>query len=217
LDNSDSDTLKGSFSADPGSSPWLVVDPTSRSGSLPGITAATIPASLTAIAQLFVGMAHISADATAGGESDFGTNCYYASGWKYRYTDTASRVRLNGNVIEFYNAASGTAGNAITWILAATIDASGNFKLAVAGGGIYIKEGTNACMGIATLVAGVVVVSTTKVTANSRIFLTRQTVGGTVGTSVDVTARTAGTSFTITAAGSILDTSTVAWEIKEPA
>jgi hypothetical protein len=72
-------------------------------------------------------------------------------------------------------------------------------------------------MGIATLVAGVKVVATTRVTANSRIFLTRQTVAGTVGTSVDVTARTAGTSFTITAAGSILDTSTVAWLIIEPA
>lgn len=94
---------------------------------------------------------------------------------------------------------------------------SGDVKLGVVGKGIYIKEGTDACMGLATLVAGVAVVSTTKVTANSRIFLTRQSLGGTLGTSVDVTARTAGTSFTITAQGSILDTSTVAWEIKEPA
>jgi hypothetical protein len=90
-------------------------------------------------------------------------------------------------------------------------------SIPVAGMGIKIKEGTDACMGLATLVAGVAVVSTTKVTANSRIFLTRQTIAGTPGTSVDVTARPAGASFTITAQGSILDTSTVAWEIKEPA
>jgi hypothetical protein len=90
-------------------------------------------------------------------------------------------------------------------------------KVAVLGNGLYVKEGANATMGIATLVAGVAVVATTKVTANSRILLTRQTVAGTVGTSVDVTARTAGTSFTITAAGSVLDTSTVAWFIAEPA
>jgi len=92
-----------------------------------------------------------------------------------------------------------------------------DIKAGVVGNGLYVKEGANATMGIATLVAGVAVVATTKVTANSRIFLTRQTVAGTVGTSVDVTARTAATSFTITAAGSILDTSTVAWLIMEPA
>ena len=93
-----------------------------------------------------------------------------------------------------------------------------DLKFTTAGKGIFIKEGGAAdTMGIATLVAGVAVVATTRVTANSRIFLTRQTVAGTVGTSVDVTARTAGTSFTITAAGSILDTSTVAWLIIEPA
>jgi hypothetical protein len=92
-----------------------------------------------------------------------------------------------------------------------------DIKAAVVGKGLYVKEGANATMGLATLVAGVAVVATTKVTANSRIFLTRQTVAGTVGTSVDVTARTAATSFTITAAGSILDTSTVAWLIMEPA
>jgi hypothetical protein len=81
---------------------------------------------------------------------------------------------------------------------------------------LYVKEGTNATMGLATLVAGVAVVNTTAVTANSRIFLTRQTTAGTLGTSVDVTARTAGTSFTITSNGSVLDTSTVAWIIYEP-
>lgn len=90
-------------------------------------------------------------------------------------------------------------------------------KISTVGKGLYIKEGTNATMGVATLVAGTVTVSTTKVTANSRIFLTRQTTGGTLGSSVDVTARSAGTSFTITSNGSILDTSTVAWVIVEPA
>lgn len=96
------------------------------------------------------------------------------------------------------------------------IELSGDLKSGTVGKGIYIKEGSNATMGIVTLVAGVAVVSTTKVTANSRIFLARQTIGGTLGASVDVTARTAGTSFTITSQGSILDTSTVAWWIVEP-
>lgn len=82
--------------------------------------------------------------------------------------------------------------------------------------GFSVKTGTNRTAGLATLVAGTVTVSTTKVTANSMIFLTRQTISGTIGTSVDITARTPGTSFTITSNGSVLDTSAVAWQIIEP-
>ena len=60
-------------------------------------------------------------------------------------------------------------------------------------------------------------VSTTKVTATSRIQLTIQSIGTvTVPTVIGVTARTAGTSFTITSAN-VLDTSTIAWMIVEPA
>jgi hypothetical protein len=96
--------------------------------------------------------------------------------------------------------------------------------LPTVGTGILIKEGTNATMGQATLVAGTVTVSTTKVTANSRIMLTAQNNSGTEYGIVKVSARTATTSFTITsyrgnntttvAAG---DTSNVAWQIIEPA
>ena len=92
----------------------------------------------------------------------------------------------------------------------------GDIALETAGNGLYVKEGTNATMGTATLSAGTVVVSTTKVTANSRIFLTTQ--GGTL-TNVGapyISARTAGTSFTITSTN-ILDASNVAWVIIEPA
>lgn len=92
-----------------------------------------------------------------------------------------------------------------------------DFKLDTVGSGHYVKEGTNATMGVATLVAGTVVVNTTKVTANSRIFLTAQVLGTiTVGQGLAVSARTAGTSFTILSQ-SALDTSTVAWLIMEPA
>lgn len=97
----------------------------------------------------------------------------------------------------------------------ATLNANDDFKLPTVGTGIYVKEGTNATMGSATLVGGTVVVSTTKVTANSRIFLTNNVNGGTLG-SLSVSARTAGTSFTISSTN-VLDTSTVAWVIIEPA
>ncbi len=78
-----------------------------------------------------------------------------------------------------------------------------------------IKEGSNATLGIATLSSGSVVVSNTKVTANSRIFLTVD--GGTltnVGTP-RVSTRSAGTSFTIVSSN-VLDSSDVAWVIIEP-
>ena len=98
---------------------------------------------------------------------------------------------------------------------AGQLGTDGSFVLTAAGGGLQVKEGANATMGIATLVAGTVTVNTTKVTANSRIFLTAQTSAGTRG-SPGVTARVAGTSFTITSTSGT-DTSTVAWWIAEPA
>lgn len=90
-------------------------------------------------------------------------------------------------------------------------------KLGTPGAGIAIKEGANARMGVATLVGGTVTVNNTSVTANTRIFLTAQNNGasGTPGVP-RVSARVNGTSFTITSS-SASDTSTVAYELKEPA
>ena len=90
----------------------------------------------------------------------------------------------------------------------------GNAIVDVAGKGLRVKEGSNACMGTATLVAGEVTVATTAVTANSRIFLSTQTEGGTPGF-LGVSARVAGTSFTVT--GVATDTSVIAWMLVEPA
>lgn len=103
-----------------------------------------------------------------------------------------------------------------TIALNGTTTAAGDLKLGTAGNGLYIKEGTNATMGTGTLSAGTLVVSTTKVTANSRIFISDN--GGTVtnlGT-LYISARTAGTSFTVSSTN-ILDASTFAWIIIEPA
>lgn len=98
-----------------------------------------------------------------------------------------------------------------------TLATDSNFTLTTAGRGILIKEGTNATSGVATLVAGTIVVSTTKVTANSRIQLTVQSLGTVaIPQAIGVTARTAGTSFTISSAG-VTDTSVIAWTIIEPA
>lgn len=91
-----------------------------------------------------------------------------------------------------------------------------NFTLGTAGGRLRLKEGAAAStMGRATLVGGTVTVNTSSVTANSEIFLTAQTSGAAPG-ALRVSARTAGTSFTITSSSGT-DTSTVAWMIVEPA
>jgi hypothetical protein len=69
-------------------------------------------------------------------------------------------------------------------------------------------------MGVVTLNGSSgVTVSTNKVTANSRIFLTIQSPGGTVG-SPYINARVPGGNFTIKSVAG--DTSLCAWEIREP-
>jgi len=81
---------------------------------------------------------------------------------------------------------------------------------------LRVKEGTaDARMGVATLVGGTLVVPTSAVAANSRIFLTCQVPGGTPGF-LRVSARVAGTTFTIlSSSGS--DVSQVAWLLADPA
>lgn len=90
-----------------------------------------------------------------------------------------------------------------------------SLALGSAGGGLAVKEGTNARSGVSTLVGGTVTVANTSVTATSRIQLTSNADGGTPGW-LRVSARTAGTSFTITSSSGT-DTSTVAWFMVEPA
>ena len=88
-------------------------------------------------------------------------------------------------------------------------------QLQTSGGALSVAEGSNATMGTLVLNGTTeVTVSTTKVTANSRIFLTTQVPGGTpLGVSY-VSSRSAGVSFGVK--GAATDTSTVAWLIVEP-
>lgn len=88
---------------------------------------------------------------------------------------------------------------------------------------VCVAEEASPLSGTATLSSGVATVSTSAVTANSRIFLQRHAAGGTTAGNVyEVTARTAGTSFTITAIilstglTGAADSSTIAWTIVEP-
>jgi len=105
-----------------------------------------------------------------------------------------------------------------TGIPAGDVTASnGNLIIGTAGKGLQVKEGTNAKMGTAVL-NGIteVTVATTGVTATSRVFLSVETPGGTVGGLAYVSSRIAGTSFGVKSL-TIGDTSTIAWLIVDPA
>ena len=90
-----------------------------------------------------------------------------------------------------------------------------SFSLKTAGTGVSIKEGANATMGVATLNGGVGVdVLTTKVTANSRIFLSVQSEVSVTSGDVWIQYRTAGTSFNIRSIAG--NDAACAWWIVEP-
>ncbi len=140
------------------------------------------------------------------------------------FTGTTASLKygsdLSGNynllLITTFNTYSGSTVRYITGTTYLT-NIITDLKLTTVGKGIYIKEGTNATMGIRTLTGGTAVVSTNKVTAISRIFLTAQSLGTVaIPQALAITARSAGSSFTITSA-SLTDTSVIGWEIIEPA
>jgi hypothetical protein len=54
------------------------------------------------------------------------TNAYYNGGWKYGGTGAAASYAQVGAAHQWFSAASGTAGNTITFTQAMTLDASGN-------------------------------------------------------------------------------------------
>lgn len=142
-------------------------------------------------------------------------------------TDGLLSGRATGDTVNRFSA---TAGGSLAWGpggasaqdvtlsrgAANRLDLStADLRIATAGRGLKVAEGSNAKMGRATLVAGTVTVNTTAVTASSEVFLTCQTPGGTPGF-LRVSARTAGTSFTILSSSGT-DTSVVAWMIVDPA
>lgn len=110
-------------------------------------------------------------------------------------------VGVNGNVYPLSDEA-GNLGGGFRWS-----------KLFVCA--ISLAEGANRTMGTGTLNGATeVTISTTAVTANSRIFLTVQAPGGTPAGIAYVSSRIAGTSFGVK--GIALDTSDFAWLLVEP-
>jgi len=128
--------------------------------------------------------------------------------------DTNNRVELRAGGTIAFVAGNVTPGTTLLRVAGPILQSNAAFDVNVVGAGLQVAEGANAKQGTAVLVAGAAVVANTSVTANSRILVTSNADGGTPGF-VRVSARTAGTSFTITS-GSGTDTSTVAYQIFEP-
>jgi hypothetical protein len=80
--------------------------------------------------------------------------------------------------------------------------------------GLNIKTGSNTSVGEATLVAGTVTVNNTRITANTAVYITHKTAGGTPGW-LQCSARVASTSFTILSSSGT-DTSVVSYVLIEP-
>ena len=83
------------------------------------------------------------------GNGNISSNTYY-NGTNYIYATTAAstRYRMAAGQHEWYNAASGTAGNAISFTQAMTLDASGNFLVGLTSAGsvarTQLKANSNA-------------------------------------------------------------------------
>lgn len=132
-----------------------------------------------------------------------------AGGIRMKATTASAKAYIHNNANAGLEVDNSSSSNAVS--------VDDNLILRTAGKGLQIKEGSNAKMGTATLVTGAATVSTTAVTANSRILLTIQSLGTVAAPkAIGVTARSAGTSFTITSADAT-DTSIIAWMIVEPA
>lgn len=125
-----------------------------------------------------------------------------------RFRNTVIGNGKNGIIAEFIGAATNSVA------INGDVAVDGNISISL-GNGLFVDEGADATMGRVTLSGGTIVVNTTKVTANSRIFLTIQ--GGTLTNvgEVYISARTASTSFTISSTNAS-DASDVAWLIVEP-
>ncbi len=72
------------------------------------------------------------------------TNAYFNSGWKYITTSTAAQYQQDAGAHKWFTAASGTAGNAITFTQPMTLDASGNLSLTNTGASAFAvgRQGT---------------------------------------------------------------------------
>jgi hypothetical protein len=130
--------------------------------------------------------------------------------------DSNSRYRVDSNGQTKWGSGAASQDCVLDRQAANVMEFTGcDLDIATAGRGLRIKEGANAKAGVTTLASGRVTVSTTAVTANSRIILSSQTANSTAPGQLRVSSKTAGKSFVIRST-SATDGSDVYWLIIEP-
>ena len=84
-------------------------------------------------------------------DANISSNAYYNSGWKYQSSTSvaASRYQQTNGTHVFYNAVAGTAGNAISFTQAMTLDASGRLLVSTTS-----STGTNTKLVVGAGLAG---------------------------------------------------------------
>jgi hypothetical protein len=84
-------------------------------------------------------------------------NAYYNSGWKYKASSTATLQLQDSGGIKWNVAASGTAGNAITFTQAMTLTAAGNLGIGITSPTFQLSLSSNATFwesGLKTVITG---------------------------------------------------------------
>lgn len=143
-------------------------------------------------------------------------------GGSYYYAARANNTVADGTFDRYFATSQDMATSQVVWMHHTA--ASNNTQFPGSANIATLNIGSSASgvnitklrHGKVTLAAGAATVTDANVTANTEIHLTAQVLGTvTVPTALAVTARSAGTSFTITSAN-VVDTSVVAWEEIEP-
>jgi hypothetical protein len=107
-----------------------------------GVTPSAWVSSVRAIQIGALGGTVITANTSAGGTSTFGQNWYFDDAFRYAATGTSSYYSQGSGAHIWYQAPSGTAGNAISFTQAMTLDASGRLFVGLTSGysnGVTIK------------------------------------------------------------------------------
>jgi len=103
------------------------------------------PASWATYKAFDIGYAGNGLHATGQNDLNLASNVYYNAGYKYAGSARANLLEMYNGQFYFKTAGSGTAGNAITFTDAMTLDASGNLMLGstTASGLLYLQSSSN--------------------------------------------------------------------------
>jgi hypothetical protein len=135
-----------------------------------------------------------------GGPNDLQSfaNAYYATGWKYAGTGLASSYKQGSGIHSWYNAPSGTAGNAITFTQAMTLHASGGLSLGNTTDPGATNLSVTGTIASASTVTGTRLISTVAtgtapLTVTSTTAVANLSIGGTAATATSAGNLTGGT------------------------